>query len=116
MGVVVLRDPFVVAVVCLHVVAVLFLDELAFHAEVGNNILVSSIKNIIIDLVHPDVALLYLLFGHDAVSAGYVRGGGRSGRVRRGALSCGLKSFDGSSPMASGMGMPASISGRYQSV
>ena len=51
-------------------VAVLFLDELTFHAEVGNNILVSSVKNIIIDLVHPDVALLYLLFGHDAVSAG----------------------------------------------
>ena len=70
MGVVVLRDPFVVAVVCLHVVAVLFLDELAFHAEVGNDIIVSSVKNIIVDLVHPDVALLYLLFRHDAVSAG----------------------------------------------
>ena len=79
MGVVVLRDPFVVAVVCLHVVAVLFLDELTFHAEVGNDIIVSSVKNIIIDLVHPDVALLHLLFRHDAVSAG-----GRS--VRRGGL------------------------------
>ena len=70
MGVVVLRDPFVVAVVCLHVVAVLFLDELAFHAEVSNNIIVSSVKNIIVDLVHPDVALLHLLFRHDAVAAG----------------------------------------------
>ena len=77
MGVVVLRDPFVVAVVCLHVVAVLFLDELTFHAEVGNNILVSSVKNIIIDLVHPDVALLHLLLGHDA---GAVRSARRPSR------------------------------------
>ena len=83
MGVVVLRDPFVVAVVCLHVVAVLFLDELTFHAEVSNNIIVSCIENILVDLVHPDVALLHLLLRHDAVSAGDVRGGGRSGRVRR---------------------------------
>ena len=64
-------------------VAVFFLDELAFHAEVGSDIIVSSVKNIIIDLVHPDVALLHLLLGHDAVAAGYVRGGGRSRRVRR---------------------------------
>ena len=70
MGVVVLRDPFVVAVVCLHVVAVLFLDELTFHAEVSNNIIVSCIENIPVDLVHPDVALLHLLFRHDAVAAG----------------------------------------------
>ena len=70
MGVVVLRDPFVVAVVCLHVVAVLFLDELTFHAEVGNDILIGCVKNIIVDLVHPDVALLNLLLGHDAVSSG----------------------------------------------
>ena len=70
MGVIVLGYPFVVAVVCLHVVAVLFLDKLAFHAEVGNDILVSSVKNIIIDLVHPNVALLHLLLSHDAVSAG----------------------------------------------
>ena len=80
MGVVVLRDPFVVAVVCLHVVAVLFLDELAFHAEVGNDIIVSSVKNIIIDLVHPDVALLHLLLSYDAVAAG-------GHRVRRGERS-----------------------------
>ena len=64
------RNPLVVAVVRLHVVAVLFLDKLAFYTEVGNNILVSSIKNIIIDLVHPNVALLHLLLSHDAVSAG----------------------------------------------
>ena len=64
------RNPLVVAVVRLHVVAVLFLGKLAFYAEVGNNILVSSVKNIIIDLVHPNVALLHLLFGHNAVSGG----------------------------------------------
>ena len=78
------RNPLVVAVVRLHVVAVLFLDKLAFYAEVGNNILVSSIKNILIDLVHPNVALLYLLLGHDAVSAGSCRIclAGRSIRLR----------------------------------
>ena len=67
------RNPFVVAVVCLHVVAVLFLDKLAFYAEVGNDIIIGCVKNIIIDLVHPNVALLHLLLGHDAVSAGSCR-------------------------------------------
>ena len=70
MGVVVLRDPFVVAVIRLHVVAVFFLDEQAFHAEVGCDIIIACVKNILIDLVHPDVALLHLLLSHDAVSAG----------------------------------------------
>ena len=73
MGVIIRRDPFVVAVVCLHVVAVLFLDKLAFYAEVGNDIIIGCVKNIIIDLVHPNVALLHLLLSHDAVSAGSCR-------------------------------------------
>ena len=63
---VVLGDPLVVALVSLHVVAVLFLDELALHTEVVGNLLVSSVKNVVIDLVHPDIALLHLLLGHDA--------------------------------------------------
>ena len=59
-------------------VAVLFLDKLAFYAEVGSNIIISSVENIFIDLVHPDIALLYLFFGYNAVSAGSI-----SARVRR---------------------------------
>ena len=70
MRVIVLGDPLVVAVVQLHVVAVFLLDEQAIHAEVVNHLLVGGIKNVIVDLVHPDVALLHLLLGHDAGAAG----------------------------------------------
>ena len=53
-------------------VAVFFLDKLAIHAEVFGKLLVGGTKNIIIDLVHPDVALLHRLLAHKAGAAGSI--------------------------------------------
>ena len=69
---IVLRDPLVVALVPLHVVAVLFLDELALHAEVVDEAFVGGVKNIVIDLVHPHVALLHRFLAHKAGTAGSI--------------------------------------------
>ena len=69
---IVLRDPLVVALVPLHVVAVLFLDELTLHAEVIDEVFVGAVKNIVIDLVHPHVALLHRFLAHKAGTAGSI--------------------------------------------
>ena len=63
-------------------VAVLFLDELALHAEVVDEVFIGGVKNIVIDLVHPHVALLHRFLAHKA---------GAAGRVRIGTRRCGLR-------------------------
>ena len=68
MGVILFRDPLIVTIVRLHVVTVFFLDKLSFYTEILHKLLVGRIKNIIIDFVHPNIALLYLFFCHDAIS------------------------------------------------
>ena len=89
-------------------VAVLFLDKLAFYAELGSNIIISSVENILIDLVHPDVALLHLCLGYNTGSAGCrsIRLGERDAVMR---IEVVRRLF------SDGMDLPASISGRYQS-
>ena len=88
---VVLRDPLVVALVPLHVVAVLFLDELALHAEVIDEVFVGGVKNIVIDLVHPHVALLHRFLAHKAGTAGSIRIAARRCGLRIAAVCRGVR-------------------------
>ena len=88
---VVLRDPLVVALVPLHVVAVLFLDELALHAEIVDEVFVGAVKNIVIDLVHPHVALLHRFLAHKAGAAGSIRIGTRRCGLRIAAVRRGVR-------------------------